>query len=67
MLFEDPSDLLLFLPKTIDALFTTKDLSETMGISSTLAQKVAYCLREAEMVEVMGKRERFKLYKVAEG
>lgn len=64
IVFENPSDWLLLLPEGIGE-FTTKDLSGQMSISKYLAQKMAYCLRKAEVTKLFGKRGRANLYMIA--
>ena len=65
-LFEDASDLRELLPEKAGESFTTRDLAEEMGIGITLAQKMAYCLRRARVIELTGKRGRANLYRVGE-
>ncbi len=64
IVFENPSDWLLLLPEGIGE-FTTKDLSGQMSISKHLSQKMAYCLRKANVIKLIGKRGRANLYTVA--
>ena len=61
--FENSADWLALLPKEM-AEFTTKDLSESLGVSIKLAQKMAYTLRKANLIELIGKRGRANLYKI---
>jgi len=63
--FEEPSDWLSLLPDGIEE-FTTKDLAEKLRISKALAQKMAYCLRNADVVKLVGKEGRANLYKIAD-
>ena len=62
--FEKPADWLSLLPDDIEE-FTTKDLVEKLGIRKQLAQKMAYCLRKADVIELVGKRGRSNLYRIA--
>ncbi len=64
-LYEEPADWRAFLPKDLGA-FTARDLSEAIGIRRQLAQRMVYCLREAGVVKLMGKRGRANLYRVAD-
>jgi hypothetical protein len=64
-LFEEAADLQMLLPDKLGESFTTSDLVEAMGISKRLAQKMAYCLHEASVIELIGKRGRANLYGVA--
>jgi hypothetical protein len=64
-LFENAADLQALLPGNIGESFTTKDFVDTMGIRIQLAQKMAFCLRGASVIELIGKQGRYKLYGVA--
>jgi hypothetical protein len=61
--FSQSADWLRFLPDGLE-LFTTGDLARLMNTRIELAQKMAYCLREARMIELIGKRGRANLYRV---
>ncbi len=61
--FGQSADWLRFLPDGLE-LFTTSDLASRMSTGRVLAQKMAYCLREARMIELIGKRGRANLYRV---
>lgn len=61
--FEKPADWLALLPEGISE-FTTKDLAERLHINKSLSQKMAYCLREAEVIKLVGKQGRANLYQV---
>ena len=63
-LFEDATDLRALLPEALGETFTTGDLAEVIGIRIRLAQKMVYCLRKAEVIELKGKRGRANLYGV---
>lgn len=60
--FGHSADWLGFLPDGLES-FTTRDLATGMNTRRELAQKMAYCLREARMIELIGKRERSNLYR----
>ena len=60
--FGHSTDWLRFLPHGLE-LFTTHDLAVRMNTRRDLAQKMAYCLREARMIELVGKRGRANLYR----
>ena len=62
VVFESPADWRSLLSENIET-FTTKELAKNSGISQKLAQKMAYCLRKAEVIEWVGKRGRANLYK----
>jgi hypothetical protein len=63
-LFEEPAHWLALLPERSEP-FTARDLSEAMGIRVQLAQKMAYSLRQARMLDAIGRRGRANLYGVA--
>src|SRR5215210_5669254 len=63
-LFGASADWLWFLPAGLES-FTTVDLATRMNTRRDLAQKVAYCLREGRMIDLIGKRGRANLYRVA--
>ncbi|NQU30778.1 MAG: hypothetical protein HQ525_08935 [Anaerolineae bacterium] len=64
ILFEDPADWHTLLPRGMGE-FTGKDLAERMGIRKQLSQKMAYCLRKANIIKLTGKRGRANLYEVS--
>ncbi len=51
-----PSAFRRLLPEDLDKPFTTAELSQSLGQTRALAQKMAYCLRKMGAVEVTGKR-----------
>ena len=63
--FGHSADWLRFLPDGLES-FTTSDLADRMNTRRDLAQKMAYCLREARMIELIGKRGRANLYRVSQ-
>jgi hypothetical protein len=65
-LFTKPADLRELLPEQLESPFTTKELAEAAGIQRRLAQEMAYCLRKMSVIELVGKRQRANLYKLAE-
>lgn len=62
-LFGNSADWLAFVPDGLQS-FTTKDLATIADTRRDLAQKMAYCLREARMIELIGKQGRANLYRV---
>ncbi len=64
IVFEKPADWLSPLPEGTEE-FTTNDLAEKLGIPKKLAQRMAYCLRKADTVKLVGKRGRANLYEIA--
>jgi len=65
MLFREAVGLQALLPEKVGETFTTRDLAEVMGIRRQLAQKMAYCLRKARVIELIGKQRRANLYEIA--
>ncbi|MEM6252356.1 MAG: hypothetical protein AAF821_05485 [Cyanobacteria bacterium P01_D01_bin.156] len=63
-LFQTPADWLAFLPTGMET-FTTKDIADAIRIRRELAQKIAYTLRTAGLIELIGKQGRGNLYGVA--
>lgn len=61
LIFEKPADWRALIPEDLD-LFTAKDLTETLNISTPLSQKMAYCLRKAGIIRLNGKQGRANLY-----
>lgn len=62
-LYEEPTDWRVFLPPDM-ATFTAGDVADALGVGSRLAQKMAYSLCKASVVELIGKRGRANLYGV---
>src|SRR5262245_28554454 len=63
-LFGESADWLGFLPEGLES-FTTRDLATAMDTGRELAQKMAYCLRKGRVIELIGRRGRANLYRVA--
>ena len=61
--FGASADWLRFLPSGLES-FTTGDLATRMNTRRDLAQKMAYCLREGRMIDLIGRRGRANLYRV---
>ena len=65
VVFEDGTDFLNILPKTLGGPFTNRVLAKKMGISVRLAQKISYCLRKMNVITVVGKKKRELLFTVS--
>lgn len=65
-IFESTTDLISLLPEKLGESFTTSDLAKKMGIQRYLAQKIAYCLRKSNIIELTGKQGRSNLYRVVD-
>jgi hypothetical protein len=63
-LFLTAADWLAFVPNGLQS-FTTKDLATNADTRRDLAQKMAYCLRQAKTIELIGRQGRANLYRVA--
>lgn len=61
--FGNSADWLAFVPNGLQS-FTTKDLATIADTRRELAQKMAYCLRQAKMIELIGRQGRANLYRV---
>src|SRR5262249_23491626 len=64
-LFTKSQDWLAFVPTELN-FFTTVELATGIEANRELAQKLAYCLRHAKMIELIGRRGRANLYRVAD-
>jgi hypothetical protein len=60
--FASAADILALLPPSLPASFTTADLARQAGMPRWLAQKMAYCLRRMDAIEVVGFAQRSRLY-----
>jgi hypothetical protein len=60
--FRTAGDLLSLLPTTLPDAFTTADIAHETDIPRWLAQKMAYCLRKTDAVNVVGKTGNSLLY-----
>jgi DNA-binding IscR family transcriptional regulator len=60
---ETKKDWLSLLPKELGD-FTANDLAKDLSIPKKLAQKMAYSLRKADIIELIGKKGRANLYAV---
>lgn len=58
-------DLTALLPDNLPDTFTTADLSEKLGRPRRTAQQMAYCLRRAGALDVVGKQGNAVEYRVA--
>jgi hypothetical protein len=62
--FNTPADFYRLLPEKLDYPFTIRDLAELAGLNQNLARKMAYCLREMDLLHVSGKRGRAQLFEI---
>jgi hypothetical protein len=64
VVFTQPGDFNTMLPVDLPEIFTVGDLAKRSEQSRSLAGKMAYCLREMGVIELMGKRSREFTYRV---
>jgi hypothetical protein len=62
--FTGPDDFRIFLPLDLPQIFTVRDVAKLSKRPRYLAGKIAYCLREMGVIEVVGKRGRELAYQV---
>lgn len=60
--FENPADMADLLPPTLAEPFSTSDLASAVSKPRRLAQRMAYCLREMEVITPVGKQGNAILY-----
>jgi hypothetical protein len=63
-LFKGSDDWRGLLPEGLES-FTTTDLATAMNTGRELSEKMAYCLRKGSVIELIGKRGRSNLYRLA--
>lgn len=64
VLLRGDEDLLRLLPEGLPVEFTTADLAACLGIPRRIGQQMAYCLRHARLITVIGKSGRSIEYRV---
>jgi hypothetical protein len=57
-----PADYLAFVPASLDEPFTTADLARAIDRPPWMARKIAYVLREMDVLAAVGKQENAILY-----
>ena len=57
-----PDSFLEFLPPSLPAKFTNKDLAKAIGARIPQARKITYCLSRMGLLECIGQQDRYKLY-----
>jgi hypothetical protein len=62
--FEEPEDLLSFIPLGLPEPWTTEDLAKSIGQPRWLVQKMVYCLRESGAIQSVGKKRNAILYAI---
>jgi hypothetical protein len=61
-MFKKPSDFLTLIPNDLSDPFSTQDLADGIKQPRWLAQKMAYCLRNMGVIDVVGKNGNSLLY-----
>jgi len=61
--YEEPADWRALLPEDLEP-FTARELADALSVRLELAQKMAYCLRQANLIELTSKRGRAHVYQV---
>ncbi|MEM9774518.1 MAG: hypothetical protein AAF902_08065 [Chloroflexota bacterium] len=64
-LFKEPADFANLLPQDLPEQFTTKDIAAGLAQPKWLVQKMAYCLRKMDAIQLVGKRGKFSLYQMS--
>jgi hypothetical protein len=62
--FARPDDFRIFIPTDLPQIFTVRDLAKLSEQPRSLARKMAYCLREMGVIELVGRRSRALAYQV---
>ena len=60
--FSDPADFLSLLPDDLPPRFTTADLASLLRLPRRLAQRMAYCLRELDLIHELSRSGRGVVY-----
>lgn len=63
--FAAPADLLTLLPAALPDPFTTADLTTALAQPRRLAQQMVFCLRENDLIKMIGKQGRAILYRMS--
>jgi hypothetical protein len=62
LLLREPADLVRLLPSTLPEPFVTRELADELGRPLRTAQQMAYCLRHAGVIEMVGRQGDAVLY-----
>jgi hypothetical protein len=65
-IFSEPRDFLRLLPESLQPVFTTRQLSEALGLRRNIAQKMVYTLRHIGAIRAMGKKCRAPVYSLGD-
>ncbi|MDB4444278.1 hypothetical protein N9174_02965, partial [bacterium] len=61
-IFKEPSDFLSLIPRDLPEPYSTEDLAKSIKQPRWIAQKMAYCLRNMGIIEIVGKNGNSLLY-----
>jgi len=64
--FSEPADFIPLLPDDLTPQFTTADLASLLGLPRRLAQRMAYCLRELDLIHEISRSRRGVVYRRGE-
>jgi len=62
--FTTPADFAALLPASLPAIFDSGELASAIHQPRYIAQKMAYCLREMDVLQKTGKRRNALLYSI---
>ncbi|MGC9366284.1 MAG: hypothetical protein ACP5FK_04500 [bacterium] len=60
--FNKPEELYRLIPDNLPGNFTTTDLSSCLNRSMRLSQKIAYCFKKMDLIQVVGKQGNSLVY-----
>jgi len=61
--FSEPADFMPLLPDDLAPQFTTADLARVLRVPRRLAQRMAYCLRELDLIHEVSRSRRGVVYR----
>ena len=64
VVFDTPASFRTFIPPGLPDPFTTADLADARGCPRALAQKMVFCLRQMDILDIVGKRGNAVLYRI---
>ena len=66
VVFVDPGDFRCFIPADLTTPFTSHELAVALQHPDNIDHKMTYCLRKMGTLTVVGKRQRARLYALAD-
>jgi hypothetical protein len=64
--FQKVDDFRTFIPAGLGKNFTVRELAEQAGISTTIGRKMAFCLRQMGIIQVIGKKGNAQIFALNE-